>query len=112
MPQNAVKRYEKKAAPAYSDGSVRNTCRFGPDSMEPYGHPSLDHCFGGSQRDWIFHIQAASNETFGERNIQKIRKGKTANADDLAKICGSLHYQPGDIMEYSEERSEEGGDIQ
>lgn len=49
---------------------------------------------------------------FGERNIQKIRKGEIVNADNLAKICELLHCQPGDIMEYREDQPEEGEDIQ
>lgn len=48
---------------------------------------------------------------FGERNIQKIRKGEIVNADNLAKICELLHCQPGDIMEYSENQPEEGENI-
>ncbi len=48
----------------------------------------------------------------GERDIQNIRKGEIVNADDLAKICGALHCQSGDIMEYSEDQPEEGEDIQ
>lgn len=40
---------------------------------------------------------------FGERNIQKIREGEVLNADNIAKICELLHFQPGDLLEYVED---------
>ena len=44
-----------------------------------------------------------NEKLFGERTIQKIRKGEIVNADNLALICKLLNCQPGDIIEYSEE---------
>lgn len=41
---------------------------------------------------------------FGERNIQKIRNGEIVNADNLSLICKLLNCQPGDILEYVEDK--------
>ena len=40
---------------------------------------------------------------FGERTIQKFRKGEIVTADNLSTICKLLHCQPGDILEYVDE---------
>ena len=40
---------------------------------------------------------------FGERTMQKFRKGEIVNAENLAVICKLLNCQPGDIMEYVDE---------
>ncbi len=40
---------------------------------------------------------------FGERTMQKFRKGEIVNAENLAVICELLNCQPGDIMEYEDE---------
>lgn len=39
----------------------------------------------------------------GESTIQKFRDGEIVNADNLAVVCKLLNCQPGDIMEYEEE---------
>ena len=40
---------------------------------------------------------------FGERTMQKFRKGEIVNAENLSVICELLNCQPGDIMEYVDE---------
>ena len=40
---------------------------------------------------------------FGERTMQKFRKGEIVNAENLGVICKLLNCQPGDIMEYVDE---------
>lgn len=40
---------------------------------------------------------------FGERTMQKFRNGEIVNADNLAVVCKLLNCQPGDILEYNEE---------
>ncbi len=40
---------------------------------------------------------------FGERTMQKFRKGEIVNAENLAVICKLLNCQPGDVMEYVDE---------
>lgn len=42
---------------------------------------------------------------FGERTMQKFRKGEIVNADNLAVVCKLLNCQPGDIMEYEDEEN-------
>lgn len=39
-----------------------------------------------------------------EGTIQNIRDGRIINAANLAKICKLLNCQPGDIMEYVEDK--------
>ena len=36
----------------------------------------------------------------GERVMQRIREGELPSWGALDVICGLLHYQPGDIVEY------------
>lgn len=44
---------------------------------------------------------------FGERTMQKFRKGEIVNADNLAVVCKLLNCQPGDIMEYEDEKNDD-----
>lgn len=44
---------------------------------------------------------------FGERTMQKFRKGEIVNADNLAVVCKLLNCQPGDIMEYEDEENDD-----
>lgn len=41
---------------------------------------------------------------FGERTMQKFRNGEIVNANNLAVVCKLLSCQPGDILEYEEEK--------
>ncbi len=47
------------------------------------------------------------NKIMSESTLQKIRKGEILNADNLSIICKLLNCQPGDILEYEEEKSHE-----
>ena len=48
------------------------------------------------------------DKLFGERTIQKFRKGEIVNADNLALLCNLMKCQPGDLLEYvPDEVSEE-----
>ncbi len=38
-----------------------------------------------------------------ESTLQYLRSGKMISIDAVGKICGLLHCQPGDLIEYSEE---------
>lgn len=42
---------------------------------------------------------------FGERTMQKFRRGEIVNAENMAIICKLLNCQPGDIMEYVDEQN-------
>lgn len=35
--------------------------------------------------------------------VNKLRKNERVNTDTINKLCGILHCQPGDIMEYVED---------
>lgn len=35
-----------------------------------------------------------------ESTLQNIREGKRITTDAVAALCGALHCQPGDILEY------------
>ena len=39
----------------------------------------------------------------GEATIQKIRNQELVSWDNIATICGLIHCQPGDILEYRDE---------
>ena len=43
---------------------------------------------------------------FGERTMQKFRRGEIVNAENMAIICKLLNCQPGDIMEYVDEQND------
>lgn len=42
-----------------------------------------------------------------ETTLQKLREGKNVTTDSIAALCCALGCQPGDIMEYVEEVSED-----
>lgn len=44
------------------------------------------------------------DKIIGESQIQKIRNGELASKETLNTICKLLHCQPGDILEYIEEK--------
>ena len=44
------------------------------------------------------------DKIIGESQIQKIRNGELASKETLNTICKLLHCQPGDILEYIEDR--------
>ena len=44
------------------------------------------------------------DKIIGESQIQKIRNGELASKETLNTICKLLHCQPGDILEYVEEK--------
>ena len=48
--------------------------------------------------------------TMANISILKNGKAKAIRMDTLDKICRSLGWQPGDILEYVEEEGEENGD--
>ena len=48
--------------------------------------------------------------TMANISILKNGKAKAIRMDTLVKICRSLGCQPGDILEYVEEKGEENGD--
>ena len=39
----------------------------------------------------------------GEATIQKIRNQELVSWENISTICGLIHCQPGDILEYTEE---------
>lgn len=41
-----------------------------------------------------------------EGALQSLREGKSVTTDSIAALCKALDCQPGDIMEYVEEKSE------
>ena len=43
------------------------------------------------------------DKLFGERTIQKFRKGEIVSAENLSLICKLLNCQPGDILEYEKD---------
>ena len=43
---------------------------------------------------------------FGERTMQKFRRGEIVNAENMAIVCKLLNCQPGDIMEYVDEQND------
>ncbi len=43
---------------------------------------------------------------FGERTMQKFRRGEIVNAENMAIICKLLNCQPGDIIEYVDEQND------
>lgn len=48
--------------------------------------------------------QLRNEKLLSEGTIQNIRKGKVVNAANLSKLCKLLNCQPGDILEYEEEK--------
>ena len=42
-----------------------------------------------------------------ETTLQKLRKGKAVSTDSIAALCAALGCQPGDIMEYEDEKKAE-----
>ena len=42
-----------------------------------------------------------------ESALQNVRKGKGITTDAIASLCGALHCQPGDILEYIPEGGSE-----
>lgn len=44
------------------------------------------------------------DKLIGESQIQKIRKGEIASKETLNTICKLLQCQPGDILEYVEDK--------
>ena len=40
------------------------------------------------------------DKLFGERTIQKFRKGEIVSTENLSLICQLLDCQPGDILKY------------
>lgn len=40
----------------------------------------------------------------GESTIQQLRKGELVSWTNISRICSMLNCQPGDILEYEEER--------
>lgn len=42
-----------------------------------------------------------------ETTLQKLREGKNVTTDSISALCEALCCQPGDIMEYVPEESEE-----
>lgn len=43
------------------------------------------------------------DKIMGEATIQAIRSGQQISWDKLSIVCGLLKYQPGDILEYTED---------
>jgi len=43
------------------------------------------------------------DKLLGEATVQRLRDGEPVSWENIATICGLLHCQPGDIMEYVEE---------
>lgn len=41
---------------------------------------------------------------FGEDAIQNLRNGKLVSLSNIEKLCELLHCQPGDILEYVEDK--------
>jgi putative transcriptional regulator len=50
----------------------------------------------------------AKNSIFGQATITKIRNQGALNFNDLNKICGLLHCQPGDLIEWTPDDSMDG----
>lgn len=48
-----------------------------------------------------------TEKIMGERTVQQLRNGELVSWSAIEKICKMLHCQPGDILVYEEESSEE-----
>ncbi len=59
-----------------------------------------------------YTIKSKYNNIIGQATFKKIKEGGDIDTRTIAKLCELLHCQPGDIMEYSEDKPEEGEDIQ
>lgn len=46
---------------------------------------------------------------FAESTLQQFRNGDIASTEQLAKLCGLLQCQPGDILEYTSDEVEQEG---
>ncbi len=46
------------------------------------------------------------NKIISESTLQNIREGKRITTDAIAALCGALHCQPGDILEYVPDEEE------
>ena len=47
------------------------------------------------------------DKIFGEATIQKFRNGEMVSYENINTLCKVLNCQPGDIMEYVEDESED-----
>ena len=47
------------------------------------------------------------DKIFGEATIQKFRNGEMVSYENVNTLCKVLNCQPGDIMEYVEDESED-----
>lgn len=47
------------------------------------------------------------DKLFGEATLQKLRNNETVSWENIESLCKLLNCQPGDLMEYVEERSKE-----
>ena len=47
------------------------------------------------------------NKIISESTLQNIRHGRRITTDAIAALCKQLECQPGDILEYVDEESEE-----
>lgn len=47
------------------------------------------------------------NKIISERTLQHIRKDEPISTDSIRKMCEVLNCQPGDILEYVEDETEE-----
>jgi putative transcriptional regulator len=67
--------------------------------------------------DVLARLKAAGYSTYrirkdkllGEATVQRLREHEPVSWENIATICSLLDCQPGDIMEYAEEDSSEGG---
>ena len=51
-------------------------------------------------------VKIRKNKIISESTLQNIREGKRITTDAIAALCGALHCQPGDILEYVPDEEE------
>lgn len=59
-----------------------------------------------------YRLGARGEKIIGERTIQMLREGRPVSFEILSRVCGLLHCQPGDILEYVEDGPEDVQDSQ
>ena len=57
------------------------------------------------EEGWSAH-RMRTEKIMGERTIQQIRNRELVSWSAIEKICGLLHCQPGDILEYVEDETD------
>lgn len=65
------------------------------------------------KRAGISSYRIYKDKLLPQSTLQRIREGNTSvNVGSIATLCGLLHCQPGDILEYVEDGPEDAQDSQ